>query len=264
MIAWNEYDDAEVATILSDSGFSGVEAIPSRVLDQAGSSSKQRIVAYREQWEDSGLLIPSMQALLFGTRQIPISQPPHLLHGQISHMKRVAEAGSALGVKRYVYGSPQTRKYSVGQDPQDWPAYAASFFGEIAKIISQNDGLLCIEANPKFYGAEFLCTSRDVVNFVRTYTTGSVGFNFDVGASLLNKEDPASMIYELRDYISHVHLSEPNLESLSCDTKLYPKIFEALSQIDYGGYVSIEMKKPSGGLSTIARIASKIKRLSEI
>ena len=65
--------------------------------------------------------------------------------------------------------------------------------------------------------------------------------NLDMGTVIENGED-LSILYDKPEIINHVHISEPYLEPVT-KRKIHEGLRVLLDKVNYGGYVSIEMKK---------------------
>jgi len=71
---------------------------------------------------------------------------------------------------------------------------------------------------------------------------GSKGFliNLDLGAMIQNGED-MHVVDEARDYLNHVHISEPGL-ALPEQRELHRELARYLKETAYDKYVSLETK----------------------
>jgi sugar phosphate isomerase/epimerase len=65
-IAWPATADDAAAEVLRAYGAGGVEIAPARVCERPWEASAATVAASRAAWEDRGLTIVALQALLFG------------------------------------------------------------------------------------------------------------------------------------------------------------------------------------------------------
>ena len=102
---------------------------------------------------------------------------------------------------------------------------------------------LLIEPEPEL----LLENSNQFKNFIKKFDSNYLGLNFDIGHFFCVNEDPTKLIYELQDYIYHIHL-----EDINSDRKhhhLIPghgiinfkEIFNSIDSIDYDGFVTVEL-----------------------
>ena len=113
-IAWPADADAEAATMLVAHGAAGVEVAPARVCDRPWEAPADRVMAYRRFWEDRGLPIVALQALLFGRPDLVLfgdAAARRLLREQLVAIINLA---AGLGAQRLVFGSPSRRLAAIG------------------------------------------------------------------------------------------------------------------------------------------------------
>ena len=90
---------------------------------------------------------------------------------------------------------------------------ALSFFYMAGKIAQNHSVVLCLEPNPKEYGANFLTTTKETYNFVKMLNHPCIKLQLDVGELILNDEKN-TVIDICSDMIGHVHISEPQLKPI--------------------------------------------------
>ena len=73
------------------------------------------------------------------------------------------------------------------------------------------------------------------------YKANSAGIrvNVDLGTIIHNEEDVYSL-KQISEYINHVHISEPFLNLIK-PREIHQQLFTILKDLDYSGFVSIEM-----------------------
>ena len=102
---------------------------------------------------------------------------------------------------------------------------------------------LLIEPEPEL----LLENSNQFKNFIKKFDSNYLGLNFDIGHFFCVNEDPTKLIYELQDYIHHIHLEDIN--SHRKHHHLIPghgiinfkEIFNSLNSINYDGFVTVEL-----------------------
>lgn len=263
-IGWDRNEDKSVARILSANGFTGVELVPGRVFERTGTTLEDKAEQIKQFWADFDLCVPTMQALLYGVEQTPMSEPLAKSTSMLARLGDVAVIGKTLGIERYVFGSPNTRKYAEGLTSQDSISNAAAFLTEVSNLLGESERALCLEVNPGYYGAEYLMTTEEVLCFIEDFHLNNIGFHLDTGACILNGEDVCEAIRRSKDFLVHIHLSEPDLKPLDLKRSFYSDIFETLREVDYRGYVAVEMKRPKGGLSELENLVKSLSRMASL
>lgn len=252
-IAWDAGDEASVAALLSREGFTGVELAPTKWREDAYSAPAADIRAYRGEWEDRGLRVVALQALLFGRPDLQLFGDAAVRAALADHLRRAIDFAALLGARALVFGSPKNRVR--GAMPMDVAVRIASdFFWDLGHHAAERGCAIAIEANPPAYGCDFITTTSEAIALCRGVGHESIGLNLDVGTLTMNSEDARSTIAEARPFIAHVHASEPRLAPLERDGR-HDAAAAALRAVGYDGWVSLEMR---GDQSTRDDLASSV------
>jgi D-psicose/D-tagatose/L-ribulose 3-epimerase len=245
-IAWPPEADAEAAAILAASGVAAVEVTPSRVAGGAGLPDARRVEDYRRFWEDRGLQIVAMQALLFGHGDLVLFGDPATRGRLLDHLSAVIDLAAAIGAANLVFGSPRNRSRG-SLDVAGAEAIAARFFRQLARRAADRGVWILIEPNPPAYGCDFLVDARETIAFVESVNEPGLGVHLDAGAIHLAEENPRDAARAAGDWLRHFHASEPGLAPLGEGGVDHDPIASALRDAGYGGFVSIEMVQPREG-----------------
>ncbi|MDH3610805.1 MAG: sugar phosphate isomerase/epimerase [Nitrosopumilus sp.] len=114
---------------------------------------------------------------------------------------------------------------------------------EVLPIAEKNKIKILIEPEPGL----LIEKSSQFLDFISRFDSEFIGLNFDVGHFFCVGEDPADLIFTLKEHINHVHLEDiaasrehqhlvPGTGAID-----FSRIFHALSEINYDGYVTIEL-----------------------
>jgi sugar phosphate isomerase/epimerase len=114
---------------------------------------------------------------------------------------------------------------------------------QVIPIAEKNKIKLLIEPEPNL----LIENSNQFLKFISNFDTKYLGLNFDVGHFFCVKENPATILKSLKDYISHIHLED--IASNRIHEHLIPgkgainfqEIVEALDSINYTGFVTVEL-----------------------
>jgi len=170
----------------------------------------------------------SAQSILYGVDIQIFQEPERFLEILRDRLVRLA----SVGVKIVVFGSPRQRLYS-GED-------ALGLFRRVGNLCQEFGITLCLENNAREYGANWLNTLRETVEFVETVNHPFVRVNLDTGSMILENE---TTVPQTR-FISHVQVSFPKLGVW--DPGSIYIVRAILAQIpDYSGKISLEMNVPS-------------------
>ena len=246
-IAWAVEENDAAARILLDAGARGVEVAPGTLFEDPFSASEQEIATVRRVWNDRGLDIVSLQALLYGRPDLRIFGDRAARERTAKQLRSVTRMAAALGAGAMVFGSPRNRLR------EDMPVdvaerIAAEFFGELGAYAAERGLALCLEANAPAYGCDFICRTKDAVALVRRVDHPGFRVQVDTSTMAMNGEDYLTAIGMALPYAAHVHISEPHLGPVGPHGQVPVKtVLEAIDAGHYNGWVSVEMRPVTDG-----------------
>lgn len=237
-IAWDTSQDEAIADLLVREGVYCIDIAPGKYFSNLLTTSKEEISQVRNFWESRGIKIVGMQSLFFGTRGLNLFDRTSQ-HKMLRHLSAVRDIAVGLGIERITFGSPKNRDRS-GLTTDEANTVAQSFFQQWSEI---NNNLpsprLLIEPNPTIYGANFLTTTLEAIDFIREVNQPCIGLQLDLGTMTVNGESP-EIIDHAAPFIGHVHISEPRLVqvgSTNAPHELYARKLQELAP----SYLTIEM-----------------------
>jgi sugar phosphate isomerase/epimerase len=112
-----------------------------------------------------------------------------------------------------------------------------------AAVAEENKIKILIEPEPNL----LLENSEQFLQIMNDIDSDCVRLNFDIGHFYCVSEEPAKLVYRLADYIEHFHLAD--IASDRIHNHLIPgngsidfkSIFQAINDIGYKGYVTVEL-----------------------
>jgi D-psicose/D-tagatose/L-ribulose 3-epimerase len=248
-IAWPADADTAALDLVAELGFQGVEIAPGKVFGDIATASLDEVRTYRDRLEARGLGVPALQAIFHGVSGAHLFNSEATRARMGEHLRRVAAVAGALGAGACVFGAPALR--DPGPLPLDEAlAVATRFFRDIAPAFAAQRVALCFEANPPLYGCRFVTATEDAFDLVNSIDAPGIALQLDTGTMFVNGEDP-SIIARVFSRIGHVHVSEPGLAPIGSSRVDHKPIATALDDINYVGWVSIEMKTTSDWQSAV-------------
>jgi D-psicose/D-tagatose/L-ribulose 3-epimerase len=256
-IAWPAGADDDAARLLVAHGVAGVEVAPARVCERPWEAPAGLVAAYRGFWEDRGLPIVALQALLFGRPDLVLFGDAATRRRLSAHLAAIIDLAADLGATRLVFGSPKNRaRGPLGRAAAD--TIAVPFFRALGRHARDRGVWLCIEPNPAAYGCDFLVDSREAIRFVERVDQDGLGVHLDAGGMMLSGESPAAIVAEAGPRWRHFHASEPHLAAVGDGGVDHAAIAEALRAVGYAGHVSLEMIQGPAGTSWSDRLARSL------
>jgi D-psicose/D-tagatose/L-ribulose 3-epimerase len=239
-IAWEVPDDAAVAALLDRHGVDAIDVAPGKYFPDPGKATVEEIRRVKAWWEDRGVAITGMQALLFGTSGLNLFGDPASREAMLVRLAAVCRVAGYLGATRLVFGSPKNRDRS-GLAVEEALTTAVAFFRQLGEVAGRHGACICLEPNPVRYGCNFMTTTVEAATVVRAVGHPAIRLHLDTGAMTINGEDAAESVRSHCDIIAHVHASEPDLVPLGDGATDHATVAGALRRHAPDKVVSIEM-----------------------
>ena len=239
-IAWEVQEDQAAVALFRQVGIDAIDIAPGKYFPRPTDATSSEVKQVRNWWNDRGIDIVGMQALLFGTKGLNIFGPRESQIQLLTHLDAVCRIGGELGATRVVFGSPKNRDRS-GLDDQVAFEIAVSFFQRLAVIAANHGVTVCLEPNPPRYGSNFMINSATTAQVVQAVNHQNIKMQFDTGALTINEEDPVSTLLAYANLIGHIHASEPDLVPLGDGLTAHQAMADAIELYLPAHLVTVEM-----------------------
>ncbi|MCS7016827.1 MAG: sugar phosphate isomerase/epimerase [Gemmatales bacterium] len=234
-------------------GYHGLEIAPFTLASHVTEVSVEQRQRLRFQAEQAGLRIIGLHWLLARTQGLHLtSADPEVRRRTGAYLVELARLCHDLGGWLLVFGSPAQRNLSEGVSREQGFAYAEEVFRGLLPYLDEWHVDLCIEPLTA-KETNFLTSCAEGLELVQRLAHPRVGLHLDVKAMCW---DPEASVPELiRRYgrwLRHFHANDPNLRGPGFGAVDFVPIFEALRDIGYTGWVSVEVFDYSPDPETIA------------
>jgi sugar phosphate isomerase/epimerase len=258
-IGWDGGRDTAAYELLRRHGVTGVEVAPSRLWQQPASTTAGDIAAARRQFQQEGLTVVALQALLFGRPDLQLFGEKAGRDRMANYLEHMVNIAAGLGARALVFGSPKNRLL-CGRSKAEADRIACEFFRRVGDSAASRGAALCLEPNPTEYGCDYLNRLSETVELVQRIDTPGVRVQLDVSSLILNKEDPAEVIPPALPWIGHIHCSEPFLEGVGKHLPVHARVAEVLKDLAWPDWVSLEMRA-SGSLDTLEEALTRLREI---
>jgi sugar phosphate isomerase/epimerase len=267
-ISWNPEERLDAYDLMAGAGFAGLEIAPGlffHAADDPFNPDAATAVAALEEIVARGLSLVSMQSLLFAVQGAALlgSKPERAIFE--SGMTRAIDLAERFGIPVMVFGSPGLRRIPEGMAREDAWAQASETFYRLGNRAAGAGTAIAIESNPVAYGTNFLTTLEEAESFVAQVDHPGVTLMLDLGAMHMNGsyDTVVARANGLARRLTHLHVSEPNLAPAPDDATNLVPVLASLREAGYARAVSIEMKRPAGGLEVLrGRMAALVRATS--
>ena len=252
-IAWKNTDSSKIYPILESHGVEGIVIAPTMIWPEAPYIDMGEAIEYKLEVEESGLVIASLQSLLYGTSGISLFGDKAERRKLVEHLKRQAELAGMLGAVSLIFGSPNIRKTNKTDCDFDM---AEEVFSEIAVAAHDNNTVLSIEPLSG-YGNTYITNTREGIELVERVNHPGFGLHLDSAAISDSGEDASLTVSNAmnRVMVTSFDISAPGLVAPSSDkTVPHSQYAIILRHLGYSDFTSVEMKGPN----SIGEVISEI------
>ena len=255
-IAWPPEYDEEMYAFLAENGFDGIEIAPTRIFPDNPYGRVFEAQSFSENLKKRyGLAVSSIQSIWYG-RSESIFGTDADKRSLIEYTKKAVDFAVAADCANLVFGCPKNRNIPAGFCIEKAHDIARVFFNEIGEYACKNNVIIALEPNPQIYGTNFCNRTEEAFAFSK----GLIGVqvNIDLGTIIENQEN-LQVISDNLHAVNHIHISEPHLVKIE-KRDLHADLKQLLSNNNYNGYISVEMKN-FGGTEIAKQTALYIKEV---
>jgi sugar phosphate isomerase/epimerase len=247
------WDFARACQHIAEVGYHGVEIAPFTLRDDPRDLNDKDVESVRRAAEDAGLGVVGLHWLLVKPAWLNLTTTDPLLQKDtVAFAVHLAGFCSAIGGKVMVWGSPKQRDLQPGWDYDDALKRASDI---LLRIVDGAKGTGVTIAMEPLAKAEtnFLTTAEETVRLIEMVGDPAVKLHLDVKAMSDESKPIPDIIRDCRKHIVHFHANDPNLRGPGFGEVKFEPIADALKEVGYDGYVSVEVFDYSPDPETIAK-----------
>lgn len=234
-------------------GYTGIEIAPFTISRDVKQISQQQRAEVRRQADDAGLEVIGLHWLLAKTEGYYLTSPDAAVRrATAEYLQELARCCHDLGGRVLVFGSPLQRNMLPGVAIDDAMKYAAEVFQAIVPVLEETGTVLAVEPLGPAEG-NFLNTAADGVRLIELVGSPHCRLHLDCKAMSTESRGIPELIRANARLMEHFHANDPNKQGPGFGELDFVPIFEALGQVDYRGWVSVEVFDYDPGIERLAR-----------
>ncbi len=238
-------------------GYTGIEIAPFTLSDDephhVSGIGNARRSEVRRAAQQAGLDVIGLHWLLAKTQGLHLTSPDSEVRRRTAdYVCQLARLCRDLGGRIMVFGSPAQRNLADGITHEAGMAFAADVLCSAMPTCEQQDVVIAVEPLGPAEG-NFLLTAESGIELVKRVDSPHCRLHLDCKAMSTESRTVAEVIRGSRDWMVHFHANDPNLLGPGMGDLDFHPIFEALRDIDYRGWISVEVFDYAPGPDKIAR-----------
>jgi sugar phosphate isomerase/epimerase len=243
-----------VCAVVRELGYEGIEIAPFTLAQSAQDITAKQKREVRQAATDSGLEVVGLHWLLAGPSGLHITTPDDTTWRKTKdYFSILLDLCSDLGGKVLVLGSPKQRSIIEGQTKEGAWKRAAEVFSSVLDKAKRLNLTICLEPLSPVE-TNFINTVAEGMKMVRQINHPNFKIHLDVKAMCSEGKPVPDIIRSVRvEDIGHFHVNDPNLYGPGMGDVDYAPIAEAIKDIGWDKWLSVEPFKYDPDPQTVAR-----------
>lgn len=247
------WDNARICRYIAGLGYTGLELAPFTLAPLITDVSPARRRQLRQEAEECGVALIGLHWLLAKTQGFQLTSNDATVRARTAdYLVELARCCRDLGGDLMVFGSPAQRRIPAGATKEQATENAVDTFRRAASGIHDQGVTVCLEPlSPP--DADFMNTAAEAVAILDALSHPAYALHLDVKAMSTDEASAPQLIRRHAERMGHFHANDPNLRGPGFGDTDFVPIFQALDDVGYQGWVSVEVFDYKPDPETIAR-----------
>jgi sugar phosphate isomerase/epimerase len=234
-------------------GYTGIEIAPFTLANDARAITPAQRDEVRRLADATDMEVIGLHWLLAKTEGYHLTTPDAAVRRRTAeYLGELARLCRDLGGRVLVFGSPLQRNLPAEVTHEQGVEHAAEVIRAALPVIEECDVVLAMEPLGPVEG-NFLNTAAAGVDLIERVGSPHCRLHLDVKAMSSETTPIPEIIRANAAYLEHFHANDANRLGPGMGEIDFVPIFEALGEIDYRGWVSVEVFDYSPGVERLAR-----------
>lgn len=246
------WDFRRTVEYVTELGYEGLELAPFTLADHVGAISPVRRNEIRAIAADRGIALTGLHWLLVKPEGLHIGHADNAVRLRtVDYLRQLIDFCADIGGTTLVFGSPDQRSIPAGTARETGWRRAAESFAACGPAARARGVTLCLEALPAGT-TNLLNTNAEVLAMVREIGHPNIQMMIDVKSMCAESMPVPENIRACRGCFYHVHANDANLRGPGFGPVDFRPILKTLMELDYAGFVSVEVFDFESDPKTIA------------
>ncbi len=237
----------------AECGYTGLEIAPFTLAARAADVPQAQREEICRQVKAAGLEVVGLHWMLAKTEGFHLTSPDAAVRQRTAdYLVELTRLCGDLGGKVMVLGSPMQRNLSEGITKAQGMAYTAEILYAVLPVLESQGVVLALEPlGPQ--ETNFLLTAADAVELVDRVSSPQIQLHLDCKAMATELTPIIEIIRRNHACLAHFHANDPNRQGPGFGALDFVPIFQALQEVGYDGWVSVEVFDYAPGIERLAR-----------
>lgn len=230
--------------VAAEIGFEGIEIAPFTLASSVREITEEQRERIRKASADTGVAACGIHWLLAGTTGYHVTDPdPAVRAATVAYSEDLVRFALEIGAEYQVVGSPAQRAVKKDEGvtyQQAWEWFKQAMVAS-ASVEGAQDYRVAIEPLAATTNNNFLFNHLEVIKMCREINLPNVGVILDTYSGLQTESNLPDAIRETGELLFHYHCNDINKRAPGLGETDFVPVMQALVDIDYPYYASIEV-----------------------
>jgi sugar phosphate isomerase/epimerase len=233
-------------------GYDALEIAPFTIAKDVTQIDATRRAEIRTLAQRAEVAISGIHWVLAQTEGLHLTHPEESVRERTSHyLSDLVDFCADLGGRFMVVGSPKQRNIEPGVEPEHAWQWALSAFRAPVLRAQERGVTICFEPLAPTE-TNFINTAAEAIRFTEQLASNRFKIILDVKAMSSENRPIPEIIRDAWPHFAYFHANDKNLKGPGFGEVDFRPIANALKQVGYDGYVSVEVFRFEEGPETIA------------
>jgi sugar phosphate isomerase/epimerase len=233
-------------------GYTGLEVAPFTLARRAGDISAADRNEISRTIVRAGLECVGLHWLLAKTEGFHVTHPdPDVRRHTVEYLGELARLCRDVGGRVLVFGSPQQRSLLPGVTPALALDHLHEVFSRLVPALEVTDTVVALEPLTTAE-TDVLTTAAETCTLIDRIGSPHVRLHLDVKAMSAEELSIPEIIHASAVHLEHFHANDTNLQGPGFGEVDFGPIFQALEDVRYPGWVSVEVFDYAPGVERLA------------
>jgi len=249
---FKEWSFEKAFEYVSGLGYDGIEIAPFTCAKYVTDVSQQRRSEIKDLAARHGLEISGIHWVLVEAEGMHMTHPDHAVRQRTQqYFRDLVSFCHDLGGKSIVVGSPKQRNLEPGVSLDQATQWASEVFAPAVADAEEAGVTICFEPLAPSE-TNFVNTAAEAISFIQRIPSPAFKIILDVKAMCSMGKPIPQIIQESAQHFAYFHANDANLKGPGFGEVDFVPIAQALNQVGYQGYVSVEVFRFEEGPEAIA------------
>jgi sugar phosphate isomerase/epimerase len=251
--SFEDWPQDRVFQFIGRCGYAAVEIAPFTIEKYVTEVSAERRKTLRRQADAAGIEIVALHWLLAKTEGLHLTSPDAAVREKTTqYLVELARFCKDLGGSIMVFGSPKQRNLMPGVSREEGLKFATEVLRGAMPKLAKLGVVLALE--PLSPGAtNFMRTAAEAVELAEMVDSPNCRLLLDCKAMVTEPTPIPDLIRKYASWLVHFHVNDPNLRGPGMGEMDFLPVFQALHDIRFDGWVSVEVFDFAPGPEALAR-----------